>query len=352
MIAALAVAAACALLLFLHHAFWMRWLAAPVRDDGAIAATTGDGWCIALGRRRPRAPPRRPPVLLCHGLSANRWMLDAPLEGHSLAAFLAEAGFECFALDLRGHGGSRRRPAGAPRHWSFDTYLREDVPAALDAVREAIGEERVIWVGHSLGALLGMAACQTHPDRIAGLVAVAGPTGFDNPELRRYIRWGLIAGGRMNRLLAAMVAPLAGLVRLRLAEIAVASQNMERPVYRRLMANAIDDVPPGVFGQLRGWVHEDVLRSADGAVDYLAGLALCRQPALFVSATLDGLAPPQVVRAGYQRWGGEKALWNAGRADGLATDYGHTDLLVGRRAAAEVFPRLRDWLLAHSEPAA
>ncbi len=345
-IAILALAGA-ALLALGHHAFWTRRLAAPAPEDGRLAARTGDGWRLELGRRLPRGPARRPPVLLCHGLSANRWMLDPGIEGRSLSAFLAGAGFDCFALDLRGHGGSRRGPAGANR-WSFDTYLAEDVPAALEAVRAATGEERVMWVGHSLGALLGMAACQAHPGRIAGLVAIAGPVLM--PPFPGAVHLLLPAGGRWNRLLAAMVAPLAGAVPLRMVEGIVARDNMERPVYRRLLANGIENVPPGVFAQLRGWVRQDAFRSGDGAVDYRAGLAACRQPALFVGAALDRLAPPASARAGLERWGGPAEFLLAARRAGLSADYSHTDLLLGRRAPEEVFPRVRDWLLAHAGP--
>lgn len=336
-----------ALLALGHHAFWTRRLAAAAPEDAPLAALAGDGWPLSLGRRRPRGPPRRPPVLLCHGLSANRWMLDPGVPGRSLSAFLAGAGLDCFALDLRGHGGSRRGPPGAPR-WTFDTYLAEDVPAALDAVRAATGEERVLWVGHSLGALLGMAACQVHAGRVAGLVAIAGPVLL--PPFPGAVRLLLPAGGRFNRLLAAMTAPLAGALPLPMAEGIVARRNVERAVYRRLMANGIEDVPPGVFVQLRGWVREQAFRSADGARDYRAGLAACRQPALFVAAPLDRLAPPASARAGFDRWGGPKELFLAARESGLSADYSHTDLLLGRRAPEEVFPRIRDWLLARSAP--
>ena len=330
-----------------HHAFWTRRLLAPAAEDARVVARTRDGWELALGRRLPRGAPRRPPVLLCHGLSANRWMLDAGVEGRSLAAFLAGAGLDCFALDLRGHGGSRRGPPGSGR-WSFDTYLAEDVPAALEAVRAATGEERVLWVGHSLGALLGMAACQVHGGRIAGLVAMAGPVLM--PPFEGAVHLLLPARGRLNRFLAAMTAPFAGALPLRAVEGIVARDNMERPVYRRLMANGIEDVPPGVFAQLRGWVREDAFRSADGTVDYRAGLAACRQPALFVGASQDRLARPASAWAGYQRWGGPKEIFVAGREAGLAADYSHADLLLGRRAREEIFPRVRDWLLAHAGP--
>ncbi|HEU4383386.1 MAG TPA: alpha/beta fold hydrolase [Anaeromyxobacteraceae bacterium] len=339
--------AGAALLALGHHAFWTWRLGAPAREDARLAARTGDGWELALGRRLPRGPARRPPVLLCHGLSANRWMLDPGLPDRSLSAFLAGAGFDCFAVDLRGHGGSRRGPLRAGR-WSFDTYLSEDVPAALDAVRGATGQERVLWVGHSLGALLGMAACEVHGGRMAGLVAIAGPVLM--PAFRGAVHLLLPAGGRWNRFLAAMTAPLAGALPLPLVEGIVARDNVDRPAYRRLMANGIEDVPPGVYAQLRDWVREQAFRSADGALDYRAGLASCRQPALFVGAPLDRLASPAAARAGYERWGGPRELFLAGRGAGLSADYSHTDLLLGRRATEEVFPRIRDWLLAHSEP--
>ena len=204
-----------------HYAFWTRRLHQPVQDDGIVRARTRDGWELALGTRRPRAEERLPPVLLVHGLSANRWTLDAGVERVSLAAHLSRQGFRTFALDLRGHGDSRRRPPGAP-DWSFDHYVEEDVPAALDAIRRETGEERVLWVGHSLGAVTGLVACQLHPGRIAGVVAIAGPMAFDTRgRVARYVRRGAVVDGRFNRTLARMVAPWAGLAYPPAAEIAI-----------------------------------------------------------------------------------------------------------------------------------
>ena len=72
---------------------------------------------------------------------------------------------------------------------------------------------------------------------------------------------------------------------------------------------------------------------------------------LFVAGALDLLAPPAAVRGGYELWAGEKELWIAGREAGLSTDYGHSDLIFGRKAPEEVYPRVVTWLRAHSEPA-
>jgi pimeloyl-ACP methyl ester carboxylesterase len=135
------------------------------------------------------------------------------------------------------------------------------------------------------------------------------------------------------------------------SELAVNGSNMDRRVFQRLMANGIEDVPQRVFLQLADWVRSDACRSVDGRLDYRAGLAACRQPALFVAGERDNLAPPEVVRRSFDLWGGPKELVQFHLAGGHAADYGHTDLLFGKKAPEEVYPVIADWLAAHSRPA-
>jgi pimeloyl-ACP methyl ester carboxylesterase len=337
----LAGVAALVLLAAAHHLFWRWRLHAPGHEDELVRAATRDGWTLALGRRCPRAPPRLPPVLLVHGIAMNRQAFDFGVERYSIAAHLAAAGFDCFALDLRGHGGSRRGPT---RRWTLDTYLEEDLPAALDAIRAATGEESVLYVGHSQGAILGMAACALHPRRIRALVALAGPAHFDaQPRLAALVGLGRLGIGRHLRLLAHTVAPFSGYWHPAPFEIAINMRNVERRVYRRLLANAIEDLQPGVVDQFAACIRDDTFRSCDGGVDYRALFPACTQPALFVAAEKDGLAPPAVVEAAFRRWGGPKRFWSCGR------DYGHADVLLGRNAPEVVFPMIRDFLLEHSE---
>jgi pimeloyl-ACP methyl ester carboxylesterase len=329
-----------AVLTVLHWAFWTWKLAAPTREDEVLTARTRDGWTLYLGRRRPRGEPRLPPVLLVHGIAMNRQAFDFGVERYSVARFLAAAGLDCFTLDLRGHGRSRRGPT---RRWNLDTYLREDLPAAFDAIRAATGHDRVLYVGHSQGALLGMAACLLHPARVAALVALAAPAHFHaQPRLARLVRLRHLGAGRLLRELARMIAPFSGYWHPRPLDLSVNMRNVERSVYRRLLANAIEDLQPGVLEQFATFVREDAFRAMDGAVDYRAGLPRCTQPALFVSAEKDGLAPPAVVEAAFDAWGGPKRYWSCGR------DYGHADLLLGRNAPEVVFPQIRDFLLEHA----
>jgi hypothetical protein len=117
---------------------------------------------------------------------------------------------------------------------------------------------------------------------------------------------------------------------------------MERPVYRRMLMNSMEELQPGVLGHFQRLARDQRIGSFDGSEDWGEGLGRCRQPALFVAAPRDGLAPRAGVEEGYALWGGEKALLLA------APGVGHGDLLLGKQAPTELFPAVLNWLTAHS----
>ncbi|HEX8439984.1 alpha/beta fold hydrolase, partial [Archangium sp.] len=93
-----------------------------------------DGWELTVHERR--APHRRfeEPVLLCHGLAANRCTFDFE-PPYSLAHYLTEAGFDCFSVEWRGISYSERPPQG--RRWpdvTVDELISQDGPAIIEAV--------------------------------------------------------------------------------------------------------------------------------------------------------------------------------------------------------------------------
>jgi predicted alpha/beta hydrolase len=119
-----------------------------------------------------------------------------------------------------------------------------------------------------------------------------------------------------------------------------------------VLVNVVENISPGVTRQFAHWISTDTFASVDEAVDYRGAMVHCRQPALFVAAELDRIAPPAVVEHAARIWGGEKVVVRIGVAGKASADYGHSDLLFGKNAPDEVFPRIRDWLLAHSAPVA
>ena len=98
-------------------------------------AQTQDGWKIALHRYPNDEAVRagRRPVLLCHGLGANRFNLDAP--GRlSLARWIWAQGYESWVIELRGSGySSRPRITNELKYdWTFDDYV-EFLPNVVSA---------------------------------------------------------------------------------------------------------------------------------------------------------------------------------------------------------------------------
>ena len=116
------------------------------------------------------------PVLCLPGLTRNSRDF-ATLAGH------LSARHEVLTADLRGRGLSARDPDSS--HYQLSTYV-QDVWSLLDSR----GVQRVLVVGTSLGALIGMALA-TRPDRIAAVVLNdAGP----ELDLAGLLRIGSYAG--------------------------------------------------------------------------------------------------------------------------------------------------------------
>jgi pimeloyl-ACP methyl ester carboxylesterase len=114
---------------------------------------------LAALRAEVSAPERNKftaPILLVHGLWSGSWMW------HGVAGALAQRGWECWALDLRGRTGSRPVETISTVH--LEDYIADVIAAA-----------RALWAppvlcGHGLGALLALlAAAQIGPRALVGL---------------------------------------------------------------------------------------------------------------------------------------------------------------------------------------
>jgi 3-oxoadipate enol-lactonase len=105
-----------------------------------------------------RGPLGAPPLVLLHGLGATsrlNWFTSFPaLEGR----------FRAIAPDLRGHGHGLR---------TAERFTIEDAADDVMAIADALGVDRFIPVGHSLGGPVAQLLWRRHPERIAGLVMCA-----------------------------------------------------------------------------------------------------------------------------------------------------------------------------------
>jgi alpha-beta hydrolase superfamily lysophospholipase len=337
-------AAACARALQLAAAS----LRLPFEPDELYRVPTDDGATIALGRYLPRERRRfSEPVILCHGLGANRFGLDYD-DRYSLARYLARRGYETWVLELRGRSLSGAHKGG------FDAQAEHDVRAAIRAVRAA-GHSSVTWVGHSKGGLLLYAHLARNPSApIKAAVTIGSPVSFHaQPGLKDFIK-------ALGPLLKLKVIPtkraiaacaLLGVLPDPFSRYLRHEPNMDPVVARRSAFNMSSDISGSVARQFAQWISSGKFNSMDGTFDYAAGMAGVRIPMLLVAGTADLLAPPDAAFQAGKLLGGPVQYTLAGLSAGLSADYGHGDLVLGRRAPEEVFPGIEEFLSRNSAAA-
>lgn len=341
---------------------------APNRDlrpcDDEFAYTR-DNWKLGIRRYRPSNPdPGKHPVVLCHGLGLNGsfWTLT----DDNLPRQLAARGYEVFVVDLRGSGASQRlglvgkinaRLRETPfleideSKWTMDEQAFYDVPAVLDYVQAATGDNQVNWVGHSLGGMLLFAYLEMTPapQRIATFVAMGSPAILaeapDHDMLKSSRRLRLLASfvstGRLGRPLK-YFRP-SGLERI--DSYYYTTENVDERTISRFYGYTLENPGRGAMKQLDPYLEFGHLLSADRRVDYAARLGDVRVPILYVAGERDILASMNsVIQTAAATGSEDKTLLRCGRRNGHRADYGHCDLVWSKYAPLEVFPVVGDWL--------
>jgi len=125
-------------------------------------------------------------IIFVHG-----WTCDESSWAGQVAALAGE--YKVVTLDLPGHGKSEAPGEG---EFSMDLFAR-----AVEAVRRDVGADKVVLVGHSMGAAVIREYALDYPEHVAGLVAVDGPLDMRPfaaiprfPAPTREARTGMIEG--------------------------------------------------------------------------------------------------------------------------------------------------------------
>jgi len=319
-------------------------------------AKTADGWRIALHRYEPdRKRPDQAPVLLCHGLGANRYNLDGP-GALSMARKLCDAGYDCWVVELRGAGySSHPRLWNRKRYdWLFDDYVSHDIPAALNRIQALTGHRQVHWIGHSMGGMVAYAYLLTQDSaRIRTMTAIASPC-FARGEswmLDKVI--GLRGVLKLIKKLpyhgtGALLVPFMPLFKATLGHLFGNPQNLSTTDLSKLVVVTPTNLPTSLIYQFACWYAEDGFCDAYANVHYYRELHRITVPALLIAGAVDKLTPPEDIAYVHDHIGSaDKTLMTFGKASGCRYDYGHIDLVLGKYAPEEVWPHIFDWLAAH-----
>lgn len=295
------------------------------------------------------------PIVLCHGISANARHMDLDAD-HSLARWFAARGYETFAMSLRDtmdQALPESAHRGDPSKTTFDTYVDQDLPAVIALVRERTHADAVDYVGHSMGGMILYAYLAKGGTGIRAAVTLGSPVrlrmgGRLDPFIRE--RGATLLDGLAtvpNAALAPLITPWSASVEGPVELLVVNLENVNVATWQKLLVVGTGDIAGGVLRQLQQDIAHDRFESADGKLDYLAGLSKVKTPVFVVAAKLDRIASPGAVKPAYDRLAGDKRFFVAGTENGFQFDYGHCDLTIGERAPEELWPMLQRWFEAH-----
>ena len=242
------------------------------------------------------ASPRKPaPLLLVHGAWGGSWYLRNYLYAAALA------GWDTWAVNLRGHGGSR--PVADLGRVSVLDYV-EDVRDCA----QALGQPVVI--GHSMGGLIAQKVAESGAARAAVFLTSAAPRGVV------VLRWPVVS--RMGRYLPALIR--------------------DRPfaaTFEHAAALELNRLSP----ERQAWAYAQLQAESGRAMRELALGAIAvdpasvRCPTLVVGAGDDRITPPAVQRRIAERYGSEYVEVS-----------GHAHMLMLEDGWERPFARVLDWL--------
>lgn len=347
---ALAVAVA-----FVLNGYFWGWLyRTTTEQDETLYFRTRDGWRLALHHYRASGNMSGLPVILCHGMGANRYVFDTS-PAPSLARFLTRHGRDVWVPELRGSGMSDRPGlfySDVPYAWGFDDHVIHDVPAIIGEVRRRTGAASVHWIGHSMGGMLIEAhlASQKEPP-VASAVALGAPVDFSKMSIvilriLARLRWSL-------KLTPLPPMPFNGRLILPVAHklprwlIGLFNPpNVDASVSRRIVALCSELITSKKLWLDMGRFVDRGTFAPENGKPYLEGLPGSTVPLLIVGGSQDRVAPPDtVIPASSAEQGPYKGrCLILGKKTGCVEDYGHLDLMVGLRSEQEVFPILLAWL--------
>ena len=325
---------------------WSR-LPAPADDAPLHEVDTSDGWRLLIAEYG--VGNTGPVVYLQHGLAASHLAFDIHPHGFSPARFLAAQGYRVFAGNLRGRPGCDGVDTGRAADWTLSDYLLRDLPALIGFLHEHTGE-RVHWVGHSMGGILGLSYVAHF-----GHAQVASVT-----TLGTALHYGLGANifSHINRLRPALrllqripyrmvqklYAPLA-VLGVPPSRMQVNRHNVSQETMAAIAGNVFVDLTMAELLELSSTFDGEGIRchELDCLLPELA--ATLSVPWLSVMGAADLQCPPACADWTFERiTSPRKVRLMAGKESGHRLDYGHFDLLCGRHADVEIWTPIHSFL--------
>ncbi|MEU6731326.1 alpha/beta fold hydrolase [Nonomuraea wenchangensis] len=169
--------------------------APPVAVPGAFSVQLATGSRLTVVKLAARAAPRRTPVIVVHG---GPGVPELEENARSFASLTGQ-GFDVYLYEQLGTGSSAR--LSDPRG-----HTRERAVADLEGLRERLGLDKVVLIGHSYGGQIAARYLAAHPGRVAKLV-LTSPEAPDPADSSGNLVSARLDAAQKARLYAQLLAP-------------------------------------------------------------------------------------------------------------------------------------------------
>jgi polyhydroxyalkanoate synthase len=347
---------------------------------------TSDGWKLPL-IQYTSDDTISTPVILCHGLAANKHSVDfgnykdAEWKQYSLACYLSnylnknENAFDVWVAQLRGRGkkptfDSESHPE--KYHWTVDDYITKDIPAIIHYVQKwysmnKSNRPKIYWIGKSMGGMIAYAYGQTEEgfQNLKGVVTLGSPTAFEY--------WNTlieIIARMAPRKLSFPVNPSEFLqshpnIKERFMETAANKENVKIGLLEKYIEIGMNNnISSKVLNQFmvfyrhndfckypqQPWLYDilgriPIIKQFISPYSYKRNLSRFKTPLLAIAGGTDNAAPPQDVQYSSSHVGSQDVTYhNFSKKSGCKHDYGHFDLNMGVNVKEEVYDYVYKWL--------
>lgn len=227
---------------------------------------------------------------------------------------------------------------------TISSHQRNGIQYCSVMAWERTGSDALHFIGHSLGGILLYGRAAMLDARIKSGITIGStldysglPTAFRAIAPLSHlvpfvpIHWAALLqshiSGYSPRLIDSMM---------------VCPENVDVGLYRRMAANMLHPVSARLLRDLSGIIQgRGIMNSKGKRYDALLQSSGYTFPILAMAGNADSQCPP----VSSARFGTSHLAF--GKDQGHRENYGHHDLIMGRHAREEVWPRISEWLLQH-----
>ena len=353
--------------------------------ENHITNPTDDGWKLNLIRYKTKNNYKNP-VILCHGLAANKNSVDfgeineSDWFKYSLASYLSlskngEKTFDCWVAQLRGRGNNITfDPENNPEkyEWCVDDYIEKDIPTIVNYVQTWYVENKkyspkIFWIGKSMGGMIGYGYAETKEgnNNLKGLITIGSPGAFQYNSI--------------------LLEPIARLAPRKMSFPINVSETLKKnqiyiETFKRAAANK-KNIEPGILDRYvdigmnnvisskvlnqfllfyrhndfckypnKPWLYDaigklPILNRFVPNYSYKKNLYRIKTPLLAIAGDDDKAADPREVEFCSKNVSSKDVSYvNFSKDEGYSMDYGHLDLNLGLNVNKEVYPIIHRWL--------